>query len=42
MTNSIIEFLDRLSNLNINLEANGDRLRCHAPEGVLTPMLLQE
>ncbi|MDZ8263788.1 amino acid adenylation domain-containing protein [Nostoc sp. ChiQUE01b] len=42
MTNSIIEFLDRLSNLNINLEANGDRLRCHAPEGVLTPTLLQE
>ncbi|MEH2331115.1 amino acid adenylation domain-containing protein [Nostoc sp.] len=42
MTNSIIEFLDRLSKLNINLEANGDRLRCHAPEGVLTPMLLQE
>ncbi|WDD36885.1 amino acid adenylation domain-containing protein (plasmid) [Nostoc sp. UHCC 0926] len=42
MTNSIIEFLDRLSNLDINLEANGDRLRCHAPEGVLNPMLLQE
>ena len=42
MTNSIIEFLDRLSNFNINLEANGDRLRCHAPEGVLTPILLQE
>ncbi|WP_292779568.1 non-ribosomal peptide synthetase [Nostoc sp. NMS9] len=42
MTNSIIEFLDRLSNLNINLEANGERLRCHAPEGVLNPMLLQE
>ncbi len=42
MTNSIVEFLDRLSNLNINLEANGDRLRCHAPEGVLTPTLLQE
>ncbi|MEH2068925.1 MAG: amino acid adenylation domain-containing protein [Nostoc sp.] len=42
MTNSIIEFLDRLSKLNIKLEANGDRLRCHAPEGVLTPALRQE
>ena len=42
MANSIVEFLGGLSNLNINLEANGDRLRCHAPEGVLTPTLLQE
>ncbi|QLE39947.1 amino acid adenylation domain-containing protein [Nostoc sp. C052] len=42
MTNSIVEFLDRLSNLNIKLEADGERLRCHAPEGVLTLTLRQE
>ncbi|WP_199336379.1 non-ribosomal peptide synthetase [Nostoc sp. FACHB-110] len=50
MTNSIVEFLDRLSELNIKLEVNGVsgapleevRLRCHAPEGILTPSLLKE
>ncbi|MEH1780418.1 MAG: amino acid adenylation domain-containing protein [Nostoc sp.] len=42
MTNSIVEFLDRLSDLNIKLEADGDRLRCHAPTGILTPTVLKE
>ena len=42
MTNSTVEFLRHLSNLNINLETDGDRLRCHAPEGVLNPTLRQE
>ncbi|MBG1264976.1 non-ribosomal peptide synthetase [Nostoc sp. WHI] len=42
MTNSIVEFVCQLSNLSINLEIDGDRLRCHAPEGVLTPTLRQE
>ncbi|MEI2579454.1 amino acid adenylation domain-containing protein [Scytonema sp. PRP1] len=42
MTNSTVEFLSHLSSLNINLENDGDRLRCHAPEGVLTPKLRQE
>jgi amino acid adenylation domain-containing protein len=42
MTNSIVEFVRHLSNLSIDLETDGDRLRCHAPEGVLTPMLHQE
>ncbi|MBW4613204.1 MAG: amino acid adenylation domain-containing protein [Desmonostoc vinosum HA7617-LM4] len=42
MTNSIVEFVCHLSDLSINLEADGDRLRCHAPEGVLTPTLRQE
>ncbi|MEH1866379.1 MAG: amino acid adenylation domain-containing protein [Nostoc sp.] len=42
MTNSIVEFIRQLTSLNIELEADGDRLRCHAPEGVLTPTLRQE
>ncbi|KYC42727.1 non-ribosomal peptide synthetase [Scytonema hofmannii PCC 7110] len=42
MTNSIVEFICHLSNLSINLEIDGDRLRCRAPEGALTPMLRQE
>ncbi|MEH2375501.1 amino acid adenylation domain-containing protein [Nostoc sp.] len=42
MTNSTLEFIRHLTNLSIDLEANGDRLRCHAPEGVLTPTLRQE
>jgi amino acid adenylation domain-containing protein len=50
MSKSIVEFVCHLSNLNINLETDGVsgapleevRLRCHAPEGVLTPTLRQE
>ncbi|MEH2268244.1 MAG: amino acid adenylation domain-containing protein [Nostoc sp.] len=42
MTNSTFEFVRHLTNLSIELEADGDRLRCHAPEGVLTPSLRQE
>ncbi|MFN6485611.1 amino acid adenylation domain-containing protein [Nostoc sp. DedQUE02] len=42
MTNSIVEFIRQLTSLNIELEADGERLRCHAPEGVLTPTLRQE
>ena len=42
MTNSTFEFLCQLRNLNINLETDGDRLRCHAPEGVLNPTLSKE
>ncbi|MDF5720953.1 MAG: amino acid adenylation domain-containing protein [Rhizonema sp. PD37] len=42
MTNSTVEFLRHLSNLSINLETDGERLRCHAPEGVLNPILRQE
>jgi amino acid adenylation domain-containing protein len=36
------EFICQLKNLSINLETDGDRLRCHAPEGALTPTLRQE
>ncbi|MEH2311071.1 MAG: amino acid adenylation domain-containing protein [Nostoc sp.] len=50
MTNSTFEFIRHLTNLSIELEADGVsgaalkevRLRCHAPEGVLTPSLRQE
>ncbi|BCL39534.1 amino acid adenylation domain-containing protein [Nostoc sp. MS1] len=50
MSKSIVEFVCHLSNLNINLETDGVsgapleevRLRCHAPEGVLTSTLRQE
>ena len=42
MANSIVEFVCHLDNLGINLETDGDRLRCHAPEGVLTATLRQE
>ncbi|MBE9228019.1 non-ribosomal peptide synthase/polyketide synthase [Phormidium sp. LEGE 05292] len=50
MTKSIFEFVRYLTNLSIELEADGVsgaapeelRLRCHAPEGVLTPSLRQE
>ncbi|MBE8967605.1 amino acid adenylation domain-containing protein [Nostocales cyanobacterium LEGE 12452] len=42
MTNNIVEFVRHLTNLSINLETDGDRLRCHAPEGALTPTLRQE
>ncbi|MBG1265935.1 non-ribosomal peptide synthetase [Nostoc sp. WHI] len=42
MTNSTFELLCQLRSLSINLETDGDRLRCHAPDGVLTPTLRQE
>ncbi|MHC0062943.1 amino acid adenylation domain-containing protein [Nostoc sp. UIC 10890] len=42
MTNNTFDFLCQLRNLSINLETDGDRLRCHAPEGALTPTLRQE
>ncbi|MFL9459672.1 non-ribosomal peptide synthase/polyketide synthase [Scytonema tolypothrichoides VB-61278_2] len=42
MTNSIVEFVRHLTNLSIELEVDGNRLRCHAPEGALTPTLRQE
>ncbi|MEH2261607.1 amino acid adenylation domain-containing protein [Nostoc sp.] len=50
MTNSTFEFVRKLTNLSIELEVDGVsgapleevRLRCHAPEGVLTPSLRQE
>ncbi|WP_256875073.1 condensation domain-containing protein [Nostoc sp. C052] len=39
---STFEFICQLKNLSINLKIDGDRLRCHAPEGALTPTLRQE
>ncbi|MBC1218451.1 non-ribosomal peptide synthetase, partial [Nostoc sp. UCD120] len=50
MTNSIVEFVRHLTSLSIELEFDGVsgapleevRLRCHAPEGVLTPTLRQK
>ena len=39
---STVEFLSYLRGLNIKLFASGTRLRCHAPEGVLTPALRRE
>ncbi|MEG5173064.1 amino acid adenylation domain-containing protein [Microcoleus sp. B3-D7] len=37
-----IEFLNNLRKLDINLFMEGDRLRCNAPEGTLTPALKSE
>ncbi|MBW4594950.1 MAG: amino acid adenylation domain-containing protein [Brasilonema angustatum HA4187-MV1] len=50
MTSSTFEFICQLKKLSINLETDGVsgaapeelRLRCHAPEGALTPTLRQE
>jgi amino acid adenylation domain-containing protein len=39
---STFDFICQLKNLSINLETDGDRLRCHAPEGALTPTLRQD
>ena len=35
-------FLDQVKRLGVELAANGDRLRCSAPAGVLTPQLRVE
>ena len=37
-----VELVLRLRSLNITLSANGDRLRCSAPTGVMTPDLHHE
>ncbi|MEG3918020.1 amino acid adenylation domain-containing protein [Microcoleus sp. T3_A4] len=37
-----IEFINNLRKLDINLFMEGDRLRCNAPEGTLTPALKSE
>ena len=42
MTKTIVEFVCHLSSLGITLTADENRLRCQAPEGVLTPALRQE
>ncbi|MEH2000987.1 MAG: amino acid adenylation domain-containing protein [Nostoc sp.] len=39
---NIIEFVNYLRRLDINLFIEGDRLRCNAPEGTLTPALKSE
>jgi amino acid adenylation domain-containing protein len=42
MTKTIVEFVCHLSSLGITLTADENRLRCQAPEGVLTATLRQE
>jgi amino acid adenylation domain-containing protein len=42
MTKTIVEFVCYLRDLGITLEADENRLRCQAPEGILTPALRQE
>lgn len=37
-----IEFINHLRKLDINLFLEGERLRCNAPEGTLTPVLKSE
>ncbi len=37
-----IEFINDLRKLDINLFMEGERLRCNAPEGTLTPALKSE
>lgn len=37
-----VEFLSYLRNLDIQIFVEGDRLRCNAPEGILTPELRAE
>jgi len=42
MTKTIVEFVCYLRDLGITLEADENRLRAQAPEGILTPTLRQE
>jgi surfactin family lipopeptide synthetase A len=42
MRRTIVEFVCYLQSLGITLEADENRLRCQAPEGILTPALRQE
>ncbi|MBE9188793.1 amino acid adenylation domain-containing protein [Gloeocapsopsis crepidinum LEGE 06123] len=37
-----VEFLAYLKSLDVQVSVEGDRLRCHAPEGTLTPELRQQ
>src|SRR5208283_4086935 len=37
-----VEFLLQMDRLNVTLSADGDRLRCSAPSGVITPDLQNE
>jgi amino acid adenylation domain-containing protein len=39
---TIVEFLAHLRNLDVRIWCDGDRLRCNAPDGVLTPALRTE
>ena len=39
---TVLEFIDHLRGLDVKLWAEGDRLRCNAPDGVLTPELREE
>ncbi|HEY9694284.1 MAG TPA: amino acid adenylation domain-containing protein [Oculatellaceae cyanobacterium] len=39
---NLVEFLSKLRSLDIQLIADGNKLRCNAPEGTLTPELHQE
>jgi len=39
---TILEYLAYLRSLDIQLEADGDKLRVNAPRGVLTPSLRRE
>ena len=38
----LVEFLSYLRSLDINVFVEGDRLRCNAPEGIITPELRAE
>jgi amino acid adenylation domain-containing protein len=39
---TVLEFIDHLRGLDVKLSAEGDRLRCNAPDGVLTSELREE
>ena len=42
VTGELVEFLSYLRSLDINIFVEGARLRCNAPEGILTPELRAE
>src|SRR4028119_1940215 len=42
VTGELVEFLSYLRSLDINIFVEGSRLRCNAPEGILTPELRAE